>query len=189
MSLKENVEYIKEEISTEETFIEKFFKVEQFWKKYKKAVIGTSIAIVVGLVGANVKSYIDQQNKIKNNTAFNNYLENSSDTKSLEYLKANSPKLYQLALYMKDNTKSNDLEFLSDLSTYAQAIKQNDIDKLSKLTQKQDFLLNDFAIFNEALIQAKDGKYQDAKETLKLIPIDSSVATLSKSLNHYLLTK
>jgi len=189
MSLKENVEYIKDEISTEETFIEKFFKVEQFYKKYKKVMIGTAIVAVVGFVGNSIKNYTDEQNMIKDNTAFNNVIANSADTKSLDYLKVNNTKLYQLALYMQDNTKANNLEFLTDLAKYAEAMKTNDIDKISSLTQKQDFLLNDFAIFNKALIQAQNNKFQDAKETLKLIPVTSSVLSLSKTLDHYLLTK
>ena len=39
MSLKENVSYIKDEISTEEQFFENFFKIEKFYKKYKKIIL------------------------------------------------------------------------------------------------------------------------------------------------------
>ena len=34
MSLKDDVKYIKDEISTEEQFLEKYVKVEQFYRKY-----------------------------------------------------------------------------------------------------------------------------------------------------------
>ena len=68
-------------------------------------------------------------------------------------------------------------------------LKKNNIDDISNVTQKQTFLLKDFAIFNKALIQAQNGKYQDAKESIKLISSNSSVASLSSMLEHFLLTK
>ncbi len=33
MSLKENVDYVKDELNTEEKFLESFVKVERFYKK------------------------------------------------------------------------------------------------------------------------------------------------------------
>lgn len=54
---------------------------------------------------------------------------------------------------------------------------------------QKEFLLKEFAIFNKALIEAKNGKYEEAKNTLKLVPTQSSAYELVKILNHYLLTK
>ena len=54
---------------------------------------------------------------------------------------------------------------------------------------ENNFLLKEFAIFNKALILANEGKYQEAKDTLKLIPETSQVKDLVTLLNHYLITK
>ena len=54
---------------------------------------------------------------------------------------------------------------------------------------EKDFLLKEFAIFNKALILTKDGKFNEAKDALKLIPPTSQVKDLVSLLNHYLLTK
>lgn len=54
---------------------------------------------------------------------------------------------------------------------------------------QKDFLLKEFAIFNRALILTKEGKFEEAKDTLKLIPQTSQVKDLVSILNHYLLTK
>ena len=52
-----------------------------------------------------------------------------------------------------------------------------------------DFLLKEFALFNKALLLSNEGKYEDAKTVLKLIPQTSKAFELANLLNHYLLTK
>jgi hypothetical protein len=189
MSLKENVEYIKEEISTQESFLENFFKVEKFAKKYKKPLIGFTVAIVVAIAGVNINSYIKEQNRLKANTLFEQALKNPQDSKLLDSLKQADGKLYNIALYLKDNTTITDVEFLKELAIYNKAIKQNDDKTIAKATINQKFLLKDFAIFNQALILAQKGDYKAAKDKLALIPITSSVSKLSKMLEHFLVTK
>ncbi|MEA3553183.1 MAG: tetratricopeptide repeat protein [Campylobacterota bacterium] len=189
MSLKENINYIKEEVSAQESFMEKTFKLEQFYKKYKTIIFGSVTLAVIAFIGVSVTQYQNEQNKIKDNQAFNLLLENPNDKLSLNYLEENNKKLYEIAIYMNDKTKKTNVEFLAELSTYSKAIEKDNIDELSAVTQKQTFLLKDFAIFNKALIQAQNGKYQDAKESIKLIPANSSVASLSSMLEHFLLTK
>jgi hypothetical protein len=132
---------------------------------------------------------MDQQNKLAVNKAFNILLENPNDKNAIIILKENNPKLLKVASFIQDSSKTNDIEFLKELSLYSLAIKENNIDKISTVSQNQNFLLKDFAIFNKALIQAKNKKYQDSKESLKLISETSEIAALSKLLEHYLLTK
>ena len=189
MSLKDEVDYIKKEISTEESFIENFFKVEKFYKKYKKVIFGTVSVIIVAVLGISVSSYMAEQTKIEANKAFNKVLENPNDANALSILKTSNKKLYDIALYMQDNKKSTNTEFLKELAVYSAAIEKNSSDNISAAFQNQKFILKDFAIFNKALIQAKNGQYQDAKESLKLIPISSEVNSLVKMLEHFLLVK
>lgn len=189
MSLKENVDYIKEEISTEETFLEKFLQLEKFYKKYKKVIFGVASISFLFFIGVNISNYIKEQDLIKDNMMFNKVLSNNEDKISLEYLKQNNQQLYKLAIYMKNKDSATDLEFLKELSIYSKAIKENNIDKISSVSVKQDFLLKDFAIFNKALIQAQNKQYKEAKETLSVIAITSDVRKLVDMLNHFLLTK
>ena len=53
MSLKENIEKVKDELNSEEKFFENAVKAERFVKKYRNAIIGGVSAVVV-LVIANV---------------------------------------------------------------------------------------------------------------------------------------
>lgn len=193
MSIKNDVDYIKEELNSEEKFLESFVKLERFYKK-NKVIIIAAIVIIVGLViGYYTTKYIQNSNKTEANIAFNKVLENPKDSQALETLKTKSDKLYQLALYLnaKDEGKTVDvnIKYLKEISTYQEALAKNDIAKLNSVSMQNDFLLKEFAIFNKALIQTENGKFEDAKATLKLIPADSKVNDLVKVLKHYLSTK
>jgi len=189
VSLKDDIEGVKKELSTEESFLESFLKVEKFYKKNKTAIIGGIIAVIIGVVGFYTYSYLQLQEKIKVNIAFNKVLENPNDEKALSELKTKSEKLYQIAQFMQKNASKSDNEFLKQLSQYSDAIKKNSTMELSSISQNQNFLLKDFALLNKAIIEAKNGEYTKAKESLKLIPENSDAKVLVQMLQHYLITK
>jgi len=189
VSLKDNINYVKQEISAEESFMENFFKVEKFYKKYKSVIIIAISIIIVATIGYYISNYISNQNKIEANKAFNVLLASPNDQEALNTLKEKNQKLYSVALFMQNNTATNEVEFLKELSLYAQAINEENISKISEVTQNQDFLLKDFALFNKALILAQNKEYKEAKETIKLIPENSNIKVLAKMLEHFLLTK
>ncbi len=189
MSLKENVDYIKKEISTEESFLESVFKAENFYKKYKKVILSAAAVAVIAVIGTGISGYISEKNMIEANEVFNKVLENPKDAAALEKLKSLNPKLYELALYSNDRSKEINIDFFKELSLYAKAVEAQNSADIAKVSQNPNFLLTDFALFNKALIEAKQGKYKEAKESLKLIPSTSDVTGLAKMLEHYLLTK
>ena len=193
MSLKENIDFVKEELNSEEKFLENSVKVERFYKKNKTLIIGVVAVAVIAIGGYSIKNYTQAANKKEANIVFNKFLENHNDKASLDKLEKINRQLFEVATYLKAKKENKDVNinitFLKDLSQYAKAVKAENIDKLSSLSMQNDFLLKEFAIFNKALILAKDAKYIDAKETLKLIPQKSKVNDLVVLLNHYLLTK
>ena len=71
MSLKENINYIKEEVSAQESLMENTFKLEQFYKKYKVMIIGAVSLVIIAFIGISVSNYSTEQNKIKDNEMFN----------------------------------------------------------------------------------------------------------------------
>ncbi|WP_419770725.1 MAG: hypothetical protein ACNI3C_02770 [Candidatus Marinarcus sp.] len=193
MSLKENVDFVKEELNSEEKFLESFVKVERFYKKYKLLIIVGVTILVLGTIGYNVKNYINKSNKLEANIAFNELLKNPSDKEALETLKNSNVKLYNVALYLQAKDSHENVEinerYLKNLLEYSKAIQSSDVEKLNTLSMQNDFLLKEFALFNKALILTQQEKYSEAKETLKLIKQDSKVNDLVVLLNHYLLTK
>jgi hypothetical protein len=189
MSLKEDVYYIKKEISAEESYMESVFKIEKTWKKYKTSIIAVITVVVITAIGFYVSAYFTEQNKIQANIAFNTLLKNPNDKEALALLEVKNPKLYEILQYKLNDTKIIDVEFFKELALYTKSINEQNIDALNTVTQKQEFILKDFALFNKALMQAKEAKYIDAKETLKLIDVKSEVSPMAKMLEHFLLTK
>ena len=193
MSTKENVDYIKEELSSQEKFLENFVKGERFYKKYKILIFAFIAIAIIGSIGTVIKGSIDESNKVKANLAFNKILQNSNDSEALLELKNTNEKLYEVALFLqaKKDAKSAEitLPLLKELSQYQEALSNKNIEKLNNLSMQNDFLLKEFAIFNKALLLTNEGKYDDAKTALKLIPQTSKAFELANLLNHYLLVK
>jgi len=190
MSLKENVDYIKEEITNEEKFFENFFKVEKFYKKYKIIIILTVIAVLGYFIGNNILSYVKEQNAIAANNAYNTLMKNPEDKNSIEILKDKNKQLLEIALYKNNKIDIvKDTIFLDKITQFNNAIKQNDITVLNKLILDPSFVLKDYAIFNKALILTNNGEFKKAKIALENISKDSQVNTLSNLLKHYLLNK
>lgn len=194
MSIKENMGFVKEELNSEEKFLESFVRVERFFKKYKFLIIGFVVLIVGAFIAYKTISYLKEENKIKANILFEKVLNNPKDIDSLNSLKDLNTKLYEIAIYKQSKLdgKSVDIQFtpfIKELAAYEKALKEQNLVKLNESSMQKDFLLKEFAIFNRALILTKDGKYEEARDTLKLIPQTSQVKDLVSILNHYLLTK
>ncbi|MDK2041742.1 tetratricopeptide repeat protein [Aliarcobacter butzleri] len=192
MSLKEDVGYIKNELSSEEKFIENFVKGERFFKKYKTLIIAVVVILIIGLIGFTIKKSMDNSNKHDANIALSQFLENG-DEKALETLKNKNEKLYEVALFLqakKDNKiASIELPLLKELVKFQRATASNNIEELNSLSMQNDFLLKEFALFNKALILVNEGKYEEAKKELSQISQTSKAYELATLLNHYLLTK
>ena len=193
MSIKENVDYVKTELSSEEKFLENFVRSERFFKKYKTLILSFIIIIIVGFIAVFIKTKVDESNKFEANLAFNKVLENNNDAKALADLKAKNKDLYEIALYLQAKKEAKIIEtnvpLLKELSKYETALVNKSITELDNVSMQSDFLLKDFAIFNKALFLANEGKFTEAKTTLALIPQTSKAFELAKLLNHYLLTK
>lgn len=193
MSLKDNVDYVKEELNSEEKFLESFVKVERFYKKNKIIIIAVIVILIALVIGFYISKSVNASNKLEANIALNKVLQNPKDSAALETLKQKDEKLYEIAQYLnaKDEGKTVqvDIKFLKEITEYEKALKEKNIEKLNEVSMQNDFLLKEFAIFNKALIQTQNGKYADAKATLKLIPADSKVNDLVNVLKHYLATK
>jgi hypothetical protein len=192
MSIKDDVNYIKNELSSEEKFLESFVKTERFFKKYKKLIFGLIILAIVGSVVFLVKTKLDEKNLYEANIALSNFLENGNQN-SLNQLKEKNRDLYEIALYLdaKNEFKNADinLKYLKELLDFQVALLNSNQSDLDAVSKKADFLLKDYAIFNQALILVNNQKYAEAREILGKISQDSRAFELATLLKHYLVTK
>ena len=192
MSIKENVDYVKNELSSEEKFLENFVKSERFLKKYKTLIFTIIALIILGAIGFVIKTNIDETNKLEANIALSKFLD-TNDEKALATLKDKNEKLYEIALFLKakkeNKTTEINIPLLKELAKFQMALETKNLTELGNLSVQGDFLLKEFAIFNKALLLANEGKFEESRTTLNQIPQTSKASELANLLNHYLLTK
>ncbi|MDD2699235.1 MAG: hypothetical protein PHF17_10575 [Arcobacteraceae bacterium] len=191
MSLKENVSYIKDEISTEEQFFENFFKIEKFYKRYKKVILSSVVLLVVGLIGFTISNIVSEKNLNTSNDAYGKFLANNEDKAALEELKSANEELYNIAVFQttKGDIASSNVAYVGDLVAYNNAVAKNDLIALDGMIMKQEFLLKDFAVVSKALILIEQKEYKKAKDAISRIDEKSRVLPLSNMIKHFLLTK
>ncbi|WOE70928.1 hypothetical protein RZR97_04980 [Hydrogenimonas thermophila] len=195
MSIKEQVEFVKEELTQDEKLLEGLIKVERFYKKNRLAILALSISVVIGGIGYGVMEYVKEQHLLKANSALIKLQSNSSDSSSLKILKEYNPSLYELYI-LKEATTNGDIkkleelvnskdETISDLAKYHVAIFKNSLSQIKDYRLKSTSLLKDLALFDEAYLLLKSGKVDEAKSRLAQIQETSSVKPVAKMLEHY----
>lgn len=195
LSLKENMDAIKQELNSEEKFFESAMRTERFVKRYKKpliAIVALSVLGIGGFIGA--QTY--QNMKIeRSNEAFNTLLQNPSDLNAEQNLKNNNPKLYDLwklsqamaknDLSALENLKSSETFAVADIAEYEAAVIKKDVRKLDQYTKRQNALYKDLALIESAVDSLEKGNTGAAKQKIALISKDSSLSSISQSLMHY----
>ncbi len=195
MGLKENVDAIKKELSTEEQFLESVIKAEGFFKKYKKLLIIVAVLVIVLSLAYVFYQSIQKSNLDESNRAFVTLQSDPTNKTALETLKSKNPRLYQLFLFSSE-VKSNDSAklqalksqitdpILKDLLTYQEAsLLQKD---LRDYSMKKDALLKELASLQSVYLLLEDGKNKEAGVILAQIPAGSALNEIAQSLKHYM---
>lgn len=195
MSLKENVDFIKEELSSEEKMFEKAVVTERFLKKYKKSIIALLSLVVIIALGnmaykAKERSRIEEANK-----QLALLTENPSDKQAEEKLKELSPKLYAAwsfshAVNTNDTKKlqqlqNSDFFVINDLSAYEAAARTADLKSLDAYSLRQQAIYKDLALVDEAVIHMNRNEIAQSKEKLAMIGENSPLKGVASILNHY----
>ncbi len=192
MSLKDNIEMVKEELNSEEKFFEKAVITEKFVKKYKNVMIGSLVAIVL-IVGANMAYEINKQNKIDAaNEALLELTKDNKNSSAVVQLKALSPNLYDVwtlsqAIANKDLASIKELKnskalIVGDIATYELA---QDATALESYALKQDAIYKDLALVQSAVLLINDNKIEKAHQELSKIGVQSPLAKIASALLHY----
>ena len=195
MSLKENIDMVKEELNQEEKFFESAVRTERFVKKYKTPLLSVVVAVIVLLVGNSLYEANLSQKISKSNAAYLTLINSPSDVEAAKVLEDNNPGLYEawqlkIALESSDEKslealKASSSDVVADLASYQLAALKKDKGALNEYALNQDAILKDMAILDEAVLLMKEGKTAEAKERLKLIDEDSSFKKMVALLQHY----
>ncbi|WP_455755808.1 hypothetical protein [Sulfurimonas sp.] len=195
MSIKNDIEMVRDELTSEEKFFEKSVMTERFVKKYKNLIIGTIITIVV-VVGASVAYDINKESTINAaNEALSELQVNSLNTQALSRLKSLSPDLHDAYSFSKaiankdiealQKLKKSSAMLIGDLATYESAQSSNDTSLFDSYALKQNAIYKDLAQVQSAILLMNEGKNDEAHQKLLLISDTSSFSKVAKALLHY----
>ncbi len=198
MSLKEDLSAVKEELNTEEQFLEGLIRAERFYKKYKKQLIGLVSVAIVAFIAYSVKVYIDQSNLKASNEAYLKLLSNPGDSEAKSILKSKNKNLYYAYEFQTANKKNDKSLFkeiinsskdenLKDLASYQIASIDGKQDEISSyINNSKVALLKNMALLDEAYLLLKQGKKSEAKMKLSLIEVNSPLRSVASNLEHFI---
>jgi len=155
LSIKNDIEMVREELTSEEKFFEKSVITERFIKKYKNIIIGSVVAIIA-VVGGNIAYDINYESNVTQaNELLTKLNIDSSDKNALSQLKSLSPDLHDVFIYSKavvnkdiktlESLKSSKAVLVSDLATYESLQNVKDVSQFNIYALKQDAIYKDLA--------------------------------------------
>ncbi|MBQ7675232.1 MAG: hypothetical protein IJT33_02055 [Campylobacter sp.] len=182
MALKDDIAGIKQEIGTEEQFLESIIKSELFIKKYKKPLLGLVAILVLGFVGYYGNLFFENKRIDSANAIYNELLKNPNDNAKKDELKSKDINLYAV-FELKNSLKNGDNAKLDELAN-------SNIDPLLKeiinlQNGKQGVLLEDYNSFINGYELLKSGKFDAAEVEFNKIPADSPFKQMVVNLKHY----
>jgi len=189
LSIKDEVEFVKDSLSGDEKILESAFKLERVYKKHKLK-LWTGIVVILLLVGANFGTQAYNQAKLDSaNEALLTLKTDPANSTAIAQLKADNPKLYELYRYA-NATKNSDIKTLEELSSSSDALIA-DISKYhagvlgAKSVDSQYY--QDLVLVEEAYSALKENKKDLANQKLALIAENSPVSSVARLLKHYAL--
>ncbi len=187
MSLKDEIEYVKTELSGDEKVLESAFKLESFYKRHKKTIWAITAIVVLAIVAKTGADMLEASRLEAANNALSLLQRKPDDANALKTLKEKNPKLY--ALYtLSQAAKKKNIEALEALSSDSDTIV-SDMARYSaaELRKKpvDSQVYKELAYVQEAYALIKEGKMKAAKRKLELISERSSVASVARLLEHY----
>jgi predicted negative regulator of RcsB-dependent stress response len=198
LSLKDDLKSVKQELNSEEKFLESSIKLERFYKKYKFFIFGGLIALLIGIGWYQYSAYAKEANLQAANEAFLTLLKDPESTSAKDTLKDKNPDLYALYSFsnaIKDN-KIDQLDavieeqraFISSVAGYEKASKQESLEPLVEYANSSN-TLKELAALQATYLYIQDGEYEKAKNMIDQIPANSKMATIVNMYKHFLITK
>jgi hypothetical protein len=191
LSLKDNVSAIKEELSTEEQFLESVIKAEGFWKKYKKILITLATLLLVGVLAKALMGYLHDKDIQSSNEAYALLLKNPKDTTALATLKSSNPKLYELFLFQSTASDTDVASLSKSIATIKDPVlhdlMQHQLSSLqSKPQSAKTTIMKELALLEEGYLLLESNKIKEAKAKLAQIDKMSPLFRIASQLTHYM---
>jgi hypothetical protein len=189
VSIKDDVNYVKKELSGDEKVLESAFKLETLYKKHKLKIWGLVVALVVFFGGRTIQENMHQAQLAKANEAFLVLQQKPSDTEAMKILKENNPALLELFTYAQA-VKNKDAKALLALSTSKNSVISDTSKYTAGVLNKKPVdstLYKEMSLFEEAYLAINAGDVKTAKTKLELIDERSPLAVITGFFKHYLI--
>ncbi|EAK2185618.1 hypothetical protein GJ079_02445 [Campylobacter jejuni] len=187
MGLKDNLKAVKNELNTEEQFIENFIKGERFIRKYKFYISAVVIILVAWFAGNFIISKINNYKTKEANEIYANLIQDPSNKNLLEQLKNKNTNLYTIFLLKENINDLNITAFQNELKQIYNNAQTNTLLKniiALSLGDKSIFLKN-YDKLLEAYKLLEQNKIEEANVLLSQIKENSSLNQIAKNLKHY----
>ncbi|ELN8255514.1 hypothetical protein RZU44_000665 [Campylobacter jejuni] len=187
MGLKVNLKAVKNELNTEEQFIENFIKGERFIRKYKFYISAVVIILVAWFAGNFIISKINDYKTKEANEIYANLIQDPSNKNLLEQLKNKNTNLYTIFLLKENINDLNNTAFQNELKQIYNNAQTNTLLKniiALSLGDKSIFLKN-YDKLLEAYKLLEQNKIEEANVLLSQIKENSSLNQIAKNLKHY----
>ncbi len=187
MRLKDNLKAVKNELNTEEQFIENFIKGERFIRKYKFYISAVVIILVAWFAGNFIISKINDYKTKEANEIYANLIQDPSNKNLLEQLKNKNTNLYAIFLLKENINDFNNTALQNELKQIYNNAQTNTLLKniiALSLRDKSIFLKN-YDKLLEAYKLLEQNKIEEANVLLSQIKENSSLNQIAKNLKHY----
>lgn len=193
MSIKENLQVVKEEISSDEKMLESVFRIEAFIKKYKFLFIALIVAGLGWIAWLYASDYLKEQKAIKSTALMEKIQSNIKDENAWNELKKENAPLYEMMRfsYAIKNNNTQELEqmknssnpFISSYSSYEVASLTENFSSL------KDGDFSDLALLQEGYLLVSKKDYTQALSKLNGISNTSELKDFALRIGHYGITQ
>jgi len=188
LGIRENIKAVKEEISTEEQFLEGMIKGERFFKRNKKIIAGILAICVIGSLGYSIQTMMEANRLQQSNDAYMTLLKDPSNTEALHALKQKNERLYTMH-ELQDAVTKNDKEVLARLAKHSDTIVASiatyQLSQLDAATVPQGELFAGMVALQEGYALLKENKISEAKVKFASIDQNSPLKQVAQNLEHY----
>jgi len=186
VGIKDDVNYVKRELSGDEKVLESAFKLESLYKKYKFQLWGVIVVLILLFGGKAVISALHEAKLEKANGAFLTLQNNSEDANALKVLQENNPALLELYTYAQA-AKNEDTKTLESLRESSNSVIADASGYTAGVLNKKPVdskLYKEMVLFEEAYLAILAGDVKTAQNKLELIDDRSSLSVIREFLMH-----
>lgn len=186
VSIKDDVKYVKTELSGDEKVLESAFHLESLYKKHKYKLWGAIAVLILYFGGQAAMTAMHEAKLVKANEAFLTLQSKSDDATALKALKENNPALFELYSYAQA-VKNQDIKTLESLSQSTNSVVADSSKYTAGVLNKKPVdskLYKEMALLEEAYVAIEAGNTNLAKDKLELIDERSPLGVIASFLRH-----